>query len=408
MYRRGIHQIAPMRPIPLTPPSLITLVLMTVLGIVSINMFLPSLANMATGFDISYARASLAISLFMLITAGLQLLIGPLSDLYGRRPILLWSLALFTAASLGTALAPDFTSFMVFRILQTSVIAGNVLSRAIVRDTSPPNEATSRLATIGMAIALGPMVAPVVGGFLDQAFGWRASLWVFTVLGGGLFWLCWRDVGETNTRRGQGVAAQFRNYPTLLRDVRFWSYTLSMGLGIGIFSAFLAGTPILGQAVFGLSESSIGALVGLPPLGFVAGSFVSRRLGGRVAPAQMVLAGRLVSALGLGAALLLWSLDPGATWRFFLLMPVIGVANGLSTPAGMAGAMSVRPDLAGSAAGLSGAVMLGFGAAMTSVAGHLLGDTPDPVHLLWLLWGVALSSVLVALPALRPEPLVSA
>lgn len=392
-----------MRPAPVTPPALATLVLMTVLGIVSVNMFLPSLANMAQGFGISYAHASLAISMFMLITAGLQLVIGPLSDLYGRRPVLLWSLAIFALASLGTALAPDFTTFMVFRVLQTTVIAGNVLSRAIVRDTSPPNEATSRLGTIGMAIALGPMVAPVIGGALDQAFGWRATLWAFTVCGGGLLWLCWRDVGETNIRRGMGFAAHFRSYPALLTDLRFWSYTLSMGFGVGIFFAFLTATPILSTALFDLSESAIGALLGLPPIGFVAGSFLSRRLGARVAPARMVLAGRLVSVLGLGVALPLWILGPGTAWSFFLLMPVIGLANGLSTPAGMSGAMSVRPDLAGSAAGLSGAAMLGCGAAMTSVASAILSASPDPVHLLWLLWGLAIASVLVALPALRPD-----
>ncbi|KHQ51041.1 multidrug effflux MFS transporter [Mameliella alba] len=392
-----------MRQPPASPPSLVTLVLLTVLGIVSVNMFLPSLANMARSFSISYTTASLAISLFMLITAGLQLVIGPLSDLYGRRPVLLWSLALFTCASLGTALAPDFTSLMVFRVLQTAVIAGNVLSRAIVRDTSPPSEATSRLGTIGMAIALGPMIAPVIGGVMDQALGWRSTLWAFTGLGAALLWLCWADVGETNPRRGQGFAAHFRAYPALLTDLRFWSYTVSMGLGIGIFFAFLAGTPLLGAAYFDISESAVGALIGLPPAGFVIGSYLSRRLGARVAPPLMVLAGRLVSVAGLGIALLLWTLGPGSAWSFFLLMPVIGVANGLSTPAGMAGAMSVRPDLTGSAAGLSGAVTIGCGAAMTSVSGAILGATPDPTRLIWLLWGLALLSVLAALPALRPD-----
>ncbi|MBY6115626.1 multidrug effflux MFS transporter [Mameliella alba] len=396
-----------MRTPPVSPPRLITLVLMTVLGIVSVNMFLPSLANMAESFSISYATASLSISVFMLITAGLQLVIGPLSDLYGRRPVLLWSLAIFTCASLGTALAPDFTSFMVFRLAQTAVIAGNVLSRAIVRDTSPPQEATRRLATIGMAIALGPMVAPVLGGMLDQFLGWRATLWSFTALGAALLGLCWLDVGETNTNRGRGFAAHFRAYPALLTDLRFWSYTFSIGLGIGIFFAFLAGTPILGSRHFDLTSSAIGALIGLPPIGFVCGSYVSRRIGAHVAPAHMVLAGRLVSVFGLGAALLLWSFGPGAAWSFFLLMPVIGLANGLSTPAGMSGAMSVRPDLSGSAAGLSGAVMVGCGAAMTTVSGALLEASADPMRLLWLLWGLALLSVLAALPALRPERTVA-
>lgn len=377
---------------------------MTVLGIVSVNMFLPSLTNMARGLGVSYAQASLSISLFMAITAVLQVLIGPLSDLFGRRPVLLWSLALFTLASLGTALAPDFTTFMIFRILQAAVIAGNVLSRAIVRDTSPPEEATSRLGTIGMIIALGPMIAPLAGGVLDQVFGWRAPLWCFFLFGAALLWLCWVDLGETNGSRGRGFAAHFRAYPVLLTDLSFWSYTFAVGLGVGVFFAYLTGTPILADAVFGLPESLIGALIGLPPLGFVLGGYLSRRFGARVMPARMVLAGRLVSAVGLGAALLLWALGPGSVLSLFLLMPVIGVANGLSTPAGMSGAMSVRPDLAGAAAGLSGAVTIGCGAVMSTVSGALLSAAPDPTRLLWLLWGLAVLSVLAALPALRRRP----
>lgn len=391
-----------MPPAPTRPPRLTTLVLMTILGIVSVNMFLPSLANMARGFGVSYAQASLSISLFMLVTAGLQLVIGPLSDLYGRRPVLLWSLAIFTLASLGTALAQDFTTFMVFRVLQAAVIAGNVLSRAIVRDTTPAQQATSLLGTIGMAIALGPMIAPVIGGTLDQLLGWRATLWSFFVMGAGLLWLCHRDVGETNATRGRGFAAHFRAYPHLLTDIRFWSYTFAVGLGIGTFFAFLTGTTILASRVFHLSESVTGLLAGLPPVGFLCGGYLSRRYGGRVAPARMVLAGRLVAAAGLGAALLLWSVGPGTAFSFFVLMPLIGLANGLSTPAGTVGAMSVRPDLAGSAAGLSGALTLGCGAAMTALAGALLGASPDPARLLWLLWALALASVLAALPALRP------
>ncbi|MGP6085338.1 multidrug effflux MFS transporter [Antarctobacter jejuensis] len=395
-----------MPPIAQKPPRLVTLVLITILGIVSVNMFLPSLPNMAQAYAITYAQASLSISVFMMITAVLQVVIGPLSDLYGRRPVLLWSLAIFTLASLGTALAPDFTTFMAFRVLQSSVIAGNVLSRAIVRDTSPPSEATARLGTIGMAIALGPMLAPVVGGTLDQLLGWRATLWVFFLSGAALVYLCWRDLGETNATRGQGFAAHFRAYPALLTNVGFWSYTFSVGLGLGTFFAYLAATPILADVVFHLPPSAVGALIGLPPIGFICGSYVSRRIGGRLATAPMVVIGRLVAVVGLGAALPLWWFGSGSAFSLFVLMPVIGLSNGISTPAGLSGAMSVRPDLAGSAAGLSGAVTVGCAAALTSVSGVLMGTAPDPARMLWLLWGLALLSVLTALPALRtaPEP----
>jgi DHA1 family bicyclomycin/chloramphenicol resistance-like MFS transporter len=386
-----------------TPPRLSTLVLMAIIGIVALNMTLPSLAQMAGDFDITYAEASLSISLFMIVTAVLQLLVGPIADIVGRRPVLLVSLGIFLLASLGCALAPNYLIFMIFRVLQGAVIVANLLSRAIVRDTSAPQEATARLATIGMVTALGPMISPFLGGLLDQAFGWRATYHVFWILGLALLWLCWVDVAETGRAQGKTLAQHGRAYAALIRNGKFWSYAMSLGLSVGVFFGFLTGAPLLAAETFGLGPALLGLALGAPPVGFVIGNALSVRLSRHMSVGQLVVAGRVVSVLGLGLAMITWWLTGGTALSFFAFMPFIGLSNGLTLPAANVGAMSVEPDLAGSAAGLSGALMVGSGAVMSYVTGWLLTGAADPLRLLALLVVTSVLALLVALPVWRHE-----
>lgn len=384
-----------------SPPRRFTLVLLTILSMASLNLILPSLANMAFDFGITYGQASLAISVFMVITAALQLLVGPLSDLYGRRPVLLASLAIFVAASVGCALSTNFVVFMVFRCLQAAVITCNVLSRAIVRDTAEPRRATAILGTIGMAMALGPMLAPMAGGMLDQAFGWRACFHLMTLTGFGLLWLTWTDVGETNRARSAGVMAQIRSYPRLLRDPIFWSYTLCMSLSVATYFTFLTGVPLIAAEHFGLSGAMLGLALGVPPIGFLLGNLISSRMAVRVPGAVMLVAGRVITVVAMLSALGVWQLGLHSALAFFLFIPLIGVGNGLTNPAGSVGAMSVQPDLAGSAAGLSGTFMVGSGALMTAITGQVLSHGGTPLTLLLMINGTALLGLLAGLPALR-------
>lgn len=383
------------------PPALHTLILMTVASLMALNMILPSLPGMAAHFDITYGQASLTISAFMLVTAVLQLVIGPLSDIYGRRPVILWALAIFVLGSVGCVLAEDFATLMVFRIVQAAVIATNVVPRAMVRDTSTPHEATRRLATIGMLLAIGPMLAPMLGGALDQIFGWRANFHAFLVIGIGVFWLAWIDAGETNTTRGGGFRAHFRGYPQLFRDPVFWSYTMCLSLSVGTYFAFLTGTPLIATESFGLSGAMMGLSLGAPPVGYVVGNWLSQRLSGRMPIARLMFLGRLATLAGMAAALAVWLAGMQNAVAFFLFMPLIGVGNGLSIPPGSVGVMSVRPELAGSAAGISGALMIGTGALMATVTGLLLTASHDPLRLLLLLVGMASLAVLAIRPALR-------
>jgi MFS transporter, DHA1 family, multidrug resistance protein len=178
-----------------SPPRLLTLVLLTALSVLSLNMFLPSLPGIASDLEADYALVSLSIAGYLAITALLQLVMGPLSDRFGRRPVLLTGLAVFVLASLVCALATDIWTFLAFRVLQGAIISGAALSRAVIRDMVPAQEAASLMGYVAMAMAIAPMLGPMLGGALDQLLGWRASFFTFFALGIAVFGLCWADLG---------------------------------------------------------------------------------------------------------------------------------------------------------------------------------------------------------------------
>jgi MFS transporter, DHA1 family, multidrug resistance protein len=172
-------------------PHIVTLVAIAGLAALNMNMVLPSLPGLAADFDTEYAIVALAVSAYLGMTAVQQLVVGPLSDRYGRRPVILWCLAIFLVATLGCWFAPNVEVFLAFRMLQTVVAVGLVLSRAIVRDMVPMDEAASMIGYVTMGMSLAPMVGPMVGGFLDQAFGWRSVFALTFVFGVGTLALAW-------------------------------------------------------------------------------------------------------------------------------------------------------------------------------------------------------------------------
>ncbi|MDG1973036.1 MAG: MFS transporter, partial [Paracoccaceae bacterium] len=204
-----------------TPPVLITLILVTSISVLTMNAFIPSLPALADDLGSSYAFMQIAVSGYLLMTAFMQLLIGPLSDRYGRRPVILISLVIFILASLGCIIAEDGETFMIFRMCQAAVASGMVLSRTIVRDLLEPNEAASMIGYMTAAMALVPMFGPMYGGAMEEALGWRATFWSFVVFGTAILWLCWIDLGETNKTKSSSFKEQIKAYPDLLRARRF-------------------------------------------------------------------------------------------------------------------------------------------------------------------------------------------
>ncbi len=193
----------------ISPPNIATLIFLTALSVVAGNMFLPSLADMARFFGVEYAAMSLAISLYLAVTGVLQLIVGPLSDRFGRRPLLIGAMAVFALTSLGCALADDITEFLVFRVLQGAVATGSALAMVIVRDQYAPQEAARKVALVAMAMAVGPMIGPMIGGVLDELHGWRAIFYAYAILGLFASRVCCPDTRVTNTTPSSTFASVF-------------------------------------------------------------------------------------------------------------------------------------------------------------------------------------------------------
>lgn len=368
-----------------TPPSLFTLVALTGLAAMSMNVFLPSLPGMARYYDVDYAVMQLSVSAYLGMSAVVQLFAGPVSDLFGRRPVMLAALAVFLLATIGTLLAPTAGWFLFFRMVQAVVTSGMVIARAVVRDIVPGDAAASMLGYVTMGMSIVPMLAPVLGGVLDEAFGWHASFAVMGLLGIGVFVLCWLDMGETSKSGGVPLRKQFASYPALARSWRFWGYAVVATLSSGSFFAYLGGAPFVGDAVFHLSSSQVGYWFAAPSLGYALGNFISGRMAVRIGINTMILIGTLVCTVALAVALAAdlsgWH-DPKV---FFGAVAMVGLGNGLSLPSANAGLMSVRPELAGTASGFGGAMMVAGGAALAALSGALLGPGTGAAPLLLIM-----------------------
>ncbi|RME16727.1 MAG: Bcr/CflA family efflux MFS transporter [Alphaproteobacteria bacterium] len=383
-----------------TPPHIVTLTLIAGLSALSMNIFLPSLPGMTAYFGADYRLMQLSVSLYLAMNAVLQVLVGPLSDRFGRRPLLLWSFAAFVLATIGCLFAPTAEIFLAFRMLQAVVSAGMVLSRAVVRDMVPGPEAASMIAYVTMGMSLVPMLGPALGGVLDAAFGWQANFWLLALLGLAVFWLIWRDLGETAAARSGSFGAQLRQYPELLGSPRFWGYAAAAMFASGAFFAYLGGAPFVGSEIYHLSPATLGLLFGAAAFGYLFGNGIAGRFSVRFGIDRMILAGTLVSTAGLAASFLIHAIGLGHPLVFFGFMVPLGLGNGLVLPNATSGTLSVRPHLAGSASGLGGALMIGGGAALSALSGGLLSVESGALPLIGLMLassGLSLVSILLVM-----------
>ncbi|MAU44238.1 MAG: Bcr/CflA family drug resistance efflux transporter [Yangia sp.] len=386
-----------------TPPHIVTLILLAGLSALAMNVFLPSLPRMTEHFHTEYRVMQLSVAIYLGVNALLQIIIGPISDKFGRRPVILWGLVLFLGATLGCIFAPDITTFLTFRMCQAVVVTAMVLSRAVVRDMVPQDQAASMIGYVTMGVAVVPMVGPVFGGMLDEAFGWQSTFWLLFILGALILWMSWRDLGETSVSRGLSLMQQFREYPELFRSPRFWGYALTCALSSGAFFAYLGGAPFVGSEVFHLSPAALGFFFGAPAVGYFIGNGLSGRYSARVGINRMILWGCVLNAAGLGTALMVFAAGFQSEWTFFGFMTFVGLGNGMTIPNATAGALSVRPHLAGTASGLSGAIMIGGGAALSALAGALLQPGTGAWPLLWLMFATGVASIVSILLVIRRE-----
>ena len=353
------------------PPTLLTLIVVSALGPISMNMFLPSMPAMAADFEVDYAVMQLAVTLYLGVMGLLQLVFGPLSDRFGRRPVLLTAFLVFALATLGCLVAPTFETFLACRLMQATA-AGLVLSRAMARDLHGPEEAASHIGWITMGMALGPMLSPMAGGLLEQTYGWEATFAAMGAFGLIALILAWGDAGETNFRRSKSFTAQMKGYPELFGSRRFWGYAAAAAFASGSFFAFLGGAPWVGSQVLGLEPSELGFYFGIIACGYMSGNFVSGRYSARMGINRMILVGTLIASTAMAGSFAIVLNDFVHPLSIFGPIFFVGLGNGMTIPNATAGTLSVRPHLAGSAAGLGSTLMVGGGAGIAAITGALL------------------------------------
>jgi DHA1 family bicyclomycin/chloramphenicol resistance-like MFS transporter len=384
-------------------PRLSTLILLSALAILPINFFLPSLPRMADEFGVEYGVMGLSLAAYAAVSACLQLVLGPLSDRFGRRPVILGALIVFIAATLGCIVAPDAATFLACRMVQAVIAPAYAVSLAVIRDTTGTEQAAGRFGYLAMAWAVAPMLGPSLGGLLDQLFGWRAGFWFLALFGAAVLALCWTDLRETNRAPANTMAEQYRAYPELLGSGRFWAYSLCMGFSVGAFYIFLIGAPLAAGAMAALSPAVLGLYMGSITGGFMLGSFLAGRFAGRVPLGTILIGGRLLACAGLLLGLILYAAGIGHVLALFGPCLFVGISNGLTQPGANAGAISVRPKQTGSAAGLAGAITVATSAMLAAAAGAVLTTENARAGMLLAMLATALAALTAAVLARRAE-----
>jgi predicted MFS family arabinose efflux permease len=275
---------------------------------------------------------------------------------------------------MGCALAGNIGVFLLCRALQASIAACFSVALVIIKDTSGA-KAVSKFGYLAMGWALAPMLGPLLGGSLDAAFGWRAIFVVLALLGAIVLAMCRRRLRETATRSLGASHSHWAAYGQLLHSARFWAYALCMASSMGTLYVFLAGAPVAVGNRLGGSTAQLGLHMGIVPAGFMLGSYLAGRHAAGGSLATSLIVARLLTCMGLLVGLGLSM--TGTTEALALFGPCIfiGIGNGLTMPAANAGILSLRADLAGTAAGLAAATSIAGGVLIVSVGGLFVGGT---------------------------------
>jgi MFS transporter, DHA1 family, multidrug resistance protein len=393
-------------PVPAGPP-LWLLVLITISGTLAMHMFVPALPAAAHALGTSAGEMQMAISIYIIGLGAGQLFYGPFSDALGRRPMLLAGLGLYAVGSVAAAFAPGLRTLLLARLVQAlGGSAGITLGRAIVRDTTQPESAMRQLALLNLMIMVGPGLAPVVGGAVSAALGWRAIFGVLAVAGVVTILFTWRLLPETSRPSGRlGVRVLLADYRALLGSARYVGFALGGGAATTSLYAFLSATPFIFTRELHQPVQMVGVYAGIMVTGIAIGNAVTSRVAGRVAPERLLRVGNTISLAAAAVLLAIVLAGDLGVANAIVLMLFFTFGCGLTSPAALAKAVSVEPRLVGSAAGLYGCSQMTIGALCTALAAA--GNDPAFSALTVMVVATALSQVAFTI-ALRRERLAAA
>ena len=327
----------------------------------------------------------LTVSVYLLALAAGQLVMGPLSDRFGRRPVLLAGLALTAAASVQAIMMATVGSLIVARVLQAiGASAGIVIGRAIIRDLFDRNRAAAMIGLVATVMVVVPTLGPLIGGLLNTAFGWE-SIFLFTAASS-IAVVIWAALALPETRglnappgAREGFVAALKR---LMGSAKFAGYICAASFGSATFFAFLGGSSHVIITLMERSSAEYGIWFAISSIGYMAGNFAASRLSVRHGIDRLIWWGIGFEAIGvvLATVLAAYAMHWGPAILFMPQM-IISFGNGLLLPGAISGAVSVRPQAAGTAAGITGFIQMTIGAAVTQYGGTLMADSASAVPL---------------------------
>ncbi len=356
---------------------------LTAFGAMSVDMYLPALPTLADSLGADPRSIPLTLSAFFLGYAAGQLAYGPISDRWGRKPPMLAGIGLYVGASILCALSTRVAALIAMRLVQgVGACAGPLLARAIVRDLYDRDRAAQVLSLMMLVMSSAPLAAPLVGGQLLLAFGWRSIFWVLSIFGGLCFLGAWLGLAETLDAAGRSrvsPVAMIARYGTLLRDRTYVGYAITSGAAFGGLFAYLAGSPSVFIRLYHLPVLHYGLLFALNVVGMMVCATINSRLVLRYGADRML--GHGVAAMAAaGCALAFTAIArvgglPGLVIPLLAFLACLGFIGGNA----LSGALAAFPSMAGTASALAGTIQFGFGVVSGSAVGGLYDGTAVPM-----------------------------
>lgn len=365
-----------MRIAPRSAGYIVLLVALSSFSPLTMSIYTPVMPLIGASLDAGADDVKLTLTTYMLGFALGQLVYGPLSDRFGRRPVLLGGLLFFTATTVGCIYAHSIASLIGQRFLQgVGACAGVVIGRALARDAYDYRELPKVIGWISLALNISPAIAPTVGGYLGERFGWTATFWVLAGFSCLLLVVVALGLPETNRHRSADLdfGALLRGSRAMLGDRLFVGYVLTMGFSFAINFGMIAGTPFILQDRLGFTPREFGLLALFSVSGFTAGGVCNQVLVGRFAAPRILQAAtvcHIAALVGMGVAALHGTL---AWWTIVAPHALASFGSGIVVPTASAGAVGLHPRLAGTASSLFGLAQMGIGALGTVAVAVLTG-----------------------------------
>jgi DHA1 family bicyclomycin/chloramphenicol resistance-like MFS transporter len=362
----------------MTPVTLIWLVTgCLMLQPLSTDLYLASLPSMATDFGVTPAAVQNTLSLFVIGFGSAQLVSGPLSDRYGRRPVLIGGMTLYLFSSIACALAPDLAWLVAARFAQAiGCCTGVVVARAIIRDAYSAADGARILAKASSLLSLAAISGPILGSYLQVGFGWRAAF-VALALAGFAMWIATvlrlRESNNQPNPEAMRLGILAGTYSAVIRSPAFWAYALPGALSYASIFVFISGASFVLIRVLGVATEHYGYLFALGVCGYLSGTLICRRLLGTRGIQGVLRLGTSVGLAG-GLGFLAFAMAGVQHWLLVVIaLFVVMTAHGINIPCAQAGSLAPFPERAGAAAGLFGFVMM----VVALVAGIWVGSSHD-------------------------------